>query len=168
MSAQESLSLPHRFKLPHHPLSHPGRLMRLLRPIVRVTISNMDRFKKQRLMSNTITSQFVSHNIAGFASTTAQQSLEKAFSCCAITLSLQKDINDLTILINSPPEIVLLAVNLYEDLVNEKGIAITTMFALQSSSVDGSEFDAPKADYDIKELSCQYRLHQRHKYWTPR
>jgi|GEM_PF-1034250 hypothetical protein len=42
--------------------------------------------------------------------------------------------------------IVLLAVDFYEDLINEKDIAITNMFALQSSSVYSSELDAPKAN----------------------
>jgi hypothetical protein len=49
-------------------------------------------------------------------------------------------------LINSAPQVVLLAIDYYVDLVNEKGIAITTMFALQSSSVYSSELDAPKAN----------------------
>jgi hypothetical protein len=41
---------------------------------------------------------------------------------------------------------VLLAIDFYEDFIDEKGITVASMLSLQSSSVYGSEFDAPEPD----------------------
>jgi hypothetical protein len=41
---------------------------------------------------------------------------------------------------------VLLSIDLYEDFINVEGIAVTSVLALHSSGVNGSEFDTPEAD----------------------
>ena len=41
---------------------------------------------------------------------------------------------------------MLLAVNLYENFIDEESITIPSVLSLQSSSVYGSEFDAPEPD----------------------
>jgi hypothetical protein len=46
---------------------------------------------------------------------------------------LQKHINNLTILVNRPPEIMLLAIDLHKDFINVEGIAVALMLSLQSS-----------------------------------
>ena len=43
MGTQKSLSLLHRLEPTHSSLSHPGRLMRLLRPIILVLFCTVDR-----------------------------------------------------------------------------------------------------------------------------
>jgi hypothetical protein len=75
-----------------------------------------------------------------------QQPFEKA--CCSKSISpgLQKNINHLTILINGPPKIALLAVYLHEDFVDVEGVTESSVPLLQSTCVFGSELDAPEAD----------------------
>ena len=51
----------------------------------------------------------------------------------------------MTIFLGSP-EVVLLAIDLYEDFVDVEGIAITTMLSLQFPGVNSTEFYAPQAD----------------------
>ncbi|MGB5706054.1 MAG: hypothetical protein WBM41_04435, partial [Arenicellales bacterium] len=51
-----------------------------------------------------------------------------------------------TILFNSPPKIVILANDLYEDFIDEEGVTVASVLSLQSFGVKGSEFDAPKTD----------------------
>mgnify|MGYP000707648892 CR=1 FL=1 len=43
MGSQKSLCLPNRFELSHPPLSDPSRFMRLLRPIILILFSTVDR-----------------------------------------------------------------------------------------------------------------------------
>ena len=50
------------------------------------------------------------------------------------------------ILIDSPPQGVLLAVDFYEDFIYEKGIAVASVFSLQPSSVYSAELDTPETD----------------------
>jgi len=63
MSSYESLSLPDRFESPHPSLSHPGRLMRLLGPIISILICHMECFGYDLSMSHTIASQFIRHDL---------------------------------------------------------------------------------------------------------
>jgi hypothetical protein len=53
-----------------------------------------------------------------------QQPLEKTFCSLAITPVLEKHVNHLTILIDCTPKIVLPALDLHKDLIDEEGIAI--------------------------------------------
>ena len=41
---------------------------------------------------------------------------------------------------------MLLNIDLYEDFIDEKGIAVSTMISLQPSSVYSTEFDTPKSN----------------------
>ena len=41
---------------------------------------------------------------------------------------------------------MLFTIDLHEDFVNVEGITVASMASLQSSSVNGAEFDAPQAD----------------------
>jgi hypothetical protein len=45
------------------------------------------------------------------------------------------DIHHLTILVYSPPQVVLLTVDLHEDFIDEEGITIAPVLSLQSSGV---------------------------------
>ena len=56
-----------------------------------------------------------------------------------------------TVLINCSPQIMLLAVDCREHLVNKESIAITTVLSLQSSNVYSSEFYAPQPDGFVTE-----------------
>jgi hypothetical protein len=47
---------------------------------------------------------------------------------------LQENINHITILIHRPP-VVLFNINLYEDFIDVKGVAVSTVLPLQSSSL---------------------------------
>jgi hypothetical protein len=50
------------------------------------------------------------------------------------------------ILVNSPPQVILLAVYFYEDFIDVKCIAVTPVLALKASGINGPELDTPKAD----------------------
>jgi hypothetical protein len=67
MSTKESLRLPDRFELSHPSLPHPGRLMRLLYPIVGILAVVMNNVWQQIPMSNSIATHFVSHDLSVFA-----------------------------------------------------------------------------------------------------
>ena len=72
MGTQKSLSLPDRLELPHPSLSHPGHLMRLLCSIILILFSAVDGLWNQLSMSNTITAQFVGHDLPRLATMIAQ------------------------------------------------------------------------------------------------
>ena len=62
-----------------------------------------------------------------------QQALEEPLSSNPTLFSLEIHIDHLTILINGPPQVMLLAIDFDEDFIDEKCIPIATMLSLQSS-----------------------------------
>ena len=97
-------------------------------------------------MSNTITAQFIRHDLPGFAAIIPYQPFEEALSRSSVPLSLKADINHLAILINSAPQVVLLTIDLHEHFVEVECIAVASVFPLQSSSVYRTKLDAPQAN----------------------
>ena len=93
MRAQKSLRLPCCFELPHHPLSHPSRLVGLLCPIVRVLLSAVDRVGNQLPMGNAITTQFIRHDFPEFVVIIPQQASKETLRSSTIPFSLQIHIN---------------------------------------------------------------------------
>ena len=143
MCSDKLLSLPYRFELAHHSLPDPSGLMRLLSPIILILLSTVYRLGYQFTMCNAITPQFICHDFPGLAAIVSYKAPEETFRCGSITLCLQVDINHLAILVNSTPQVMLLAVDLYEDFIDVEGIAVTAMLPFQSSSVYSAEFDTP-------------------------
>jgi hypothetical protein len=97
-------------------------------------------------VSNWITTQFIRHDLPGLASMRPQQSPEEPLCSRPIPASLQKYINDLTILINCPSQRLPLAIDLDENLVDVKGVALALMLLFQAPGLFGSKVDAPEPD----------------------
>jgi hypothetical protein len=70
-------------------------------------------------MSHTITSQFISDNISKLITMTLQDPLEKPLSSSPITLRLKIHINNLTVLVNCSPQIMLLTIYFDEDFIEK-------------------------------------------------
>jgi hypothetical protein len=56
------------------------------------------------------------------------------------------NIHNFAILIHGPPEVMLLAVDLYEYFVDVEGITVSTMSTFQSSGIERAELDTPQTD----------------------
>ena len=86
-------------------------------------------------MSNTITTQLISYDLSGFTAMVPYEAIEEAFSCGPIALCLKIDINHFAIPVDRPPKVMLPAVGLHEDFVDEEGIAVPPVLSFQPSSV---------------------------------
>jgi hypothetical protein len=142
--------------------------MRLLYSIILILLITVDRLWKQFSVSDSIASQFISHDLPRLASMVPQQAPEETLSSRPIPLGLEIHINHFSILVYCSPKVMLLAIDLHEHLVDEEGIAIPSVLPLQSSSVWSSEFSAPHlygfvADHDLKS-TYQYRHKFREKH----
>lgn len=122
MGRDEPLGLLHRLEAPHSSRSHPGRLMRLFSPIILILLSTVDRLRHKFTMCNITIPQFVCRDLPELTATASQDAFEESFGDCYITLCLQEYINDITVLIHGPPEIVLLADDLNGPVAEPDGI----------------------------------------------
>ncbi len=77
---------------------------------------------------------------------TSYQTLEKPLCSRSVPPGLQINIYHFAILVNSSPQVMLLAVNLHEDFINEESIAVALVLPLQSARIDSPEFYTPEAD----------------------
>jgi hypothetical protein len=59
---------------------------------------------------------------------------------------LKIHINHFTVLVNRPPQVMLLAIDLDEDFIDVEGIAKASVPPFQSAGINGSELDTPEAD----------------------
>jgi hypothetical protein len=81
----------------------------------------------------------------GFALTT-QQSAKEPLGCTLIAARLPQNINDITILIDGTPKILLLAIDSDEEFVQIPSITEASLFLFKTSGIVVSEFPAPLAD----------------------
>ena len=120
--------------------------MRLLDSVVGILVIHMNGFRDHLPAGYSIATQFVSHNLPGFATVTTQQSLEEPLGRRTISASLKVYIHDIPALIGSPPQIMLLAIDLHEDFIDVECVAVALVSALQSTGVIGPKLDAPESD----------------------
>ena len=64
--------------------------------------------------------------------------------------------NHHVILIYSPPQVMLLAINLHEYFIDEKGVAVTPVSTLQAPGKCASKLDAPEADGFITDCDASF------------
>jgi len=96
--------------------------------------------------ATTVASQLVRHDLSGLATTTPYKPFKEAFCGCAISASLQINIYHFSILINSPPQILLLAIDLHENLINVERVTVSSLPAPQSFGIFGPKLDTPWPD----------------------
>jgi hypothetical protein len=146
MGTEKSLGLPDRFELPHAPLSYPGRLMRLLCPIILILFSAVNRLGDQFPVSNSIAKQLIRNDLPGFTAMVSQQPLEKPFSRYTIAFGLQIHIQHFTVLVYRSPQVMLLAVDFDEYFIDVEGVTKSSVLSLQSAGINGTEVYTPEAD----------------------
>jgi len=97
-------------------------------------------------VSNPITAQLIRYDLPGFALVIPDQAPEEPLCGRSIPLCLKIYINDFAILVDSPPQIMLLAVYLHKNFINVEGVSVASVIPLQSSSVNSAKLDTPEAD----------------------
>ena len=143
MNTQESLRLPRRLEAAHTPFSHTSRLVRKLCPVISILGCIMNGFRDEFSMRNTIASQLVRHNLSRLTMVIFQQSPEETLSSRSVATRLEKHIDHLAILVNSPPQVLLLTTNLHKYFVDVECIAEPLMSFFQSSDILRPELVAP-------------------------
>jgi hypothetical protein len=81
----------------------------------------------------------------------AQQSSKESFGSALIAMRLNQDVDHVALWIHGTPEILLLAVNSNENLVQVPHITETTLTALQLSGIVGTEFLTPQPNRLIRD-----------------
>jgi hypothetical protein len=116
MTFEKPLGLFDRFEPPHTTFPHSRWLMRKFGSVIGILLSIVPDIWGYRTMRYSIAAQFVCNNLPGHTAGPKKTSKE-TFGGLSIPSFLQININNLAILINCTPKVVLLAVDLHENLV---------------------------------------------------
>ena len=117
--------------------------MRNLGPIVGILLGIVGDTRQDRSTGSSIALQLVGDDPEWSLALIAQQSAKEPLGCTLIAARLQQNINDITILIDGTPKILLLAVDSDEEFVQIPGITEASLFLLKTSGIVGSELPAP-------------------------
>ena len=94
-------------------------------------------------MGDAVAAQLVGHETHGFLALTFQEFPKESPRGTPVPTRLHENIDHVTVLIHCSPEILALPVDRHEDLVQEPRISESTLSALQSPRVIGTELPAP-------------------------
>ena len=99
-----------------------SRFMPLPCPIVRVLRIIMNNIWHQFRVSHPITSQFIRHDPPRLSAMGSHQATEETLRSSSVPFSLRIHIKHLAIVVNSSPQVVLLAIDRYKDFVDGEDI----------------------------------------------
>ena len=86
----------------------------------------------------------------------SQEALEESFSSRTIPSRLEIYVNHLTILVDCPPQIMLFAINLYEDFIDVEGVTVALMLSFQTARLYCAEFEAPETDRFVRDGNASF------------
>ena len=109
--------MPRRLEPLHLPFSPPRRLVRDLGPVVEVAAVPMLDPGQDLPFGGAIAAKFIGYNDTRHVLQTFEQLLEKALGRLGVAPALHKDVEHGTVLVDRPPQVVLLAADAQEYLI---------------------------------------------------
>ena len=94
-------------------------------------------------MGDAVAAQLVGHETHGFLALTFQEFPKESPRGTPVPTRLHEEVDQVTVLVHRAPEILALTVDRDEDFVQEPCISESTLSALQSPRVIGTELPAP-------------------------
>ena len=118
VNRQEPLRLPSRFETLHDAFASPGRLMRILSPIVQAFMLAMIDVKAHLRPRSAVGSELVRDHDAGRRDRRFQEFRHELLRRAGVSAALDQDVENEIVLINGAPEPVLFAADRDDDLIH--------------------------------------------------
>jgi hypothetical protein len=115
-----------------------------LRPVVRVAIGVVDRLRHQFPAGDAVATQLVGHDLPRALAVRSEQPPEEPLSRLGVSPRLQVHVDDVTVLIHRPPQVMTLPRDGDEYFVHEECVAESRVFALESLRKRWAELVAPQ------------------------
>ena len=143
MEGEKSLRVTGRFESTHLSFSLAGWLMRDLGSIVGVSLHTVSHAAEDASHGGGVASQFVSNDLQWFGTLATQESSKESLCGALITMRLDQDVDHVAVLIHGTPEILLLAIDSNEDLIQVPVVAEPSLSSLQFPSIVRTELLTP-------------------------
>ena len=139
VNRREPLELSGRLEPPHLALPLTRRLVGDLGSIVRVLISDVDHGRHHGAASSGVGAQLVGDQSSRDTALGFQQRPKESDGCSPIPVRLHEDVQDVTVLADRAPQILLATLDRDEHLVEMPGVSQPTAAAPQPPRVDRTE-----------------------------
>ncbi len=120
---QEALGMPWRLETLHVSFTLPCRLVRILCPIVEPPMAAIFHARHDLLLGSLIAAKLVSDEYTRHILACLEQFAEEFLRGSLVAPALHQDIEHIAVLIDGPPQVVGLAVDLQENLIEEPLVA---------------------------------------------
>ena len=97
-------------------------------------------------MASCIASESIGHELPGNLTLMFQYFTKEAFSGSTVSSLRYQNIDDVPMLIDCPPQVVALAPDRYEQLIDVPDVPVPSLFATKRSGIGGSKLDAPASN----------------------
>ena len=151
VEGEKPLGLTGRFEATHLPFPLAGRLMRNLSAIVSVAVHAMCDVAEGGSHGCRVAPEPVSNDAKRLLSLALQQPAEESLSSPLVMARLDQDVDHVAVLIDGPPQILLLAIDSNEDFVQVPGFSQLTLAPLQFPNIVGTEFLTPQPNRLIRD-----------------
>ena len=139
----EALQMSGRLETAHLALAQTSRLMGDLRAVVRILFRPVDHGWHHGAVRGRVAAQLVRDQPSRLAALSFQQLAEEALGRRLIAPRLHEDVEDLSVLVHGPPEILLPSLDLHEELVQVPGVALAAPAVSQPPRVVEPEPPTP-------------------------
>ena len=156
MHAWKPLGLTVRTKAAHLPFLLSSRLMGYFHAVVGVLILAVGDGRYQLTFGRRVTAKFVGRNFNRHLGLRTQHLTKEALGSLSILALLYKNLNKITVLVYSSPQITTLTLDRYDDFVEEPTIAARPQAFLDLPGVVGPECVAPLADGLIRDCDAAF------------
>jgi len=123
IGGEEALGVARRLEPLHTLLSLTGRLVGVLRPIVEIPLLTMCHLWEDLPLGGSITLQFIGDNYARYIGQAFKELVKELLGGFLVPTALAQDIQDVALLIDRPPQIVMFALDRQKYFID---VAVTT------------------------------------------
>jgi hypothetical protein len=146
MQREKTLRLRPRFEATHLSFSLTSWLVRDFRSVVRVLARVVRNRRHHFPIRRTVAAQLVRHQSVWLAALPAHKLSQESFRRALITTRSDENVDQVAVLIDRAPQILLSAADPYEHLVEVPRISQAPLATLGSARVSGSELQTPASN----------------------
>ena len=144
MHSEKALSHVERLESPHRAFSRPRFLVRACDSIVRVSRGISPRIRNEVTLRDLVAGELVRNDAAGFCFGGLEDPSEEPCRCGSVAFLRQINVDNLTVLVDGSPQLVLCTADFNEDFIDEERVTEACM--AQSLRIVRAKLPAPGAN----------------------
>ena len=144
--SQKALSHVGRLESPHRAFSRPRFLVRAFDSIVRISRRISPRIRYEVTVRDVVAGELIGNDAARFCFGGLEGPSEEPFRCGSVAFLRQISVDNLTVLVDGSPQLVLCTADFNDDFIDEERVTEACMAPAQSLRIVRAKLPAPGAN----------------------